>query len=113
MRIAYVVDAHDRFDWVPRALEELGEVDVLVIGGDITTFATPEDAERAIGSWRPLAPLRALVEREQPDLVLCGRIHESRGEDTIGASRVVNPGPVAVGHYAIVDIGEAIRVRRF
>lgn len=55
--------------------------------------------------------LRAFVEREQPDLVLCGHIHESRGEDTIGRSRIVNPGPVLAGHWALVEIeADAISV---
>ncbi len=213
MRIAYVVDVHDRFDTVPQALAATGPVDVLVVGGDITTLGSPEDAEQAIELWRPLAPcllavagnmdsaaidarlvelgvsidgrgvvlgdvgiagvsaaphsplqtpheipdrefaaraaaglevvkecrvrilcphapphgtacdrlrsgehvgspaLRALVEREQPDLVLCGHIHESRGDDTIGASRIVNPGPVASGHYALLEIAETLSVR--
>jgi hypothetical protein len=212
MRIAYVVDVHDRFDAVPQALTEIGPVDVLLVGGDITTFGTPGDAAQAIESWKPLAPrlfavagnmdspaidarlvelgvsldgrgvaigevgvagvsaaphsplhtpheisdqelgrraaaaldevhgcrvrilcphapphgtvcdrlrsgehvgstaLRALVEREQPDLVLCGHIHEARGEDVIGASRIVNPGPVTSGHYALVDVAEAVTV---
>ena len=212
MRIAYVVDVHDRFEAVPRALAEMGLVDVLVVGGDITTFGTPDEAKRAIELWRPLVPrllavagnmdspaidarlvelgvslagrgvaigdvgivgvsaapfsplhtpheirddelgrlavvglaevsacrvrifcphappygtacdrlrsgehvgspaLRAVVERERPDVVLCGHIHESRGEDMIGASRIVNPGPVASGHYALIEIGEAVSV---
>ena len=213
MRIAYVVDVHDRFDSVAQALSEVDTVELLVVGGDITTFGTPADVDSAIGLWRPLAPrllavagnmdspaidarlvelgvsldgrgvvldevglagvsaaphsplhtphelpdeeigrraaaglaeiescrvrilcphgppfgtacdrlrsgehvgspaLRALVEREQPDLVLCGHIHESRGEDVIGATRIVNPGPVASGHYALVEIGESRGVR--
>jgi hypothetical protein len=54
--------------------------------------------------------LRAFVEREIPDLVLCGHIHESRGVDELGATRVVNPGPVAAGHYAVVGAGRAVSV---
>jgi Icc-related predicted phosphoesterase len=212
MRIAYVVDVHDRFDAVPRALAEIGAVDLLVVGGDITTLGTPADAARAIESWRPLAPhllavagnmdspeidarlvelgvsidgrgvvsgdvgiagvsaaphsplhtpyeipdrelatraaaglesvkdcrirvlcphapphgtacdrlrsgehvgspaLRALVEKQEPDLVLCGHIHEARGVDTIGRTRIVNPGPVASGHHALVEIDGTITV---
>jgi hypothetical protein len=212
MRIAYVVDVHDRFAAVEAAIARTGPVDVLVVGGDITTAGSPADAERAIGLWRPLAPrllavagnmdspgidarlvelgvsidgrgadvggvglhgvsasaftpldtphelpdeelgrraeaghadvascrvrifcphsppfdtacdrlrsgthvgsaaIRAFVEREQPDLVLCGHIHESRGEDAIGRSKIVNPGPVASGHYALVEVSESVSV---
>jgi uncharacterized protein len=55
--------------------------------------------------------IRAFVEREQPDLVLCGHIHEARATDRIDHSQIVNPGPVANGHYAIVEIDDAITVR--
>jgi uncharacterized protein len=212
VRIAYVVDVHDRFEAVPGVLDEIGPVDVLLVGGDITTFGTPDDAERAVALWRPLAPrlfavagnmdspaidsrlvklgvsldglgvvlgdvglagvsaaplsplhtphelpdeelarraeealaaigdahvrilcphappygtacdrlrsgehvgsvgLRALVERDQPDVVLCGHIHESRGMDLVGTTRVVNPGPVTAGHYAVVEAGDTVSV---
>jgi Icc-related predicted phosphoesterase len=212
LRLLYVVDVHDRFGTVADAVARAGPVDVLVVGGDITTFGSPNDAERAIELWKPLAPrmlalagncdspgidarltelgvsldgrgvildgvgvfgvsaaphsplhtpyeipdeelgrraerghadvagaavrvfcphappfdtscdrlpsgqhvgspsLRSFVEREQPDVVLCGHIHESRGQDLVGSSQVVNPGPVAAGHYALVEIGEGIDV---
>ena len=212
MRIAYVVDVHDRFEAVGHALERIEPVDVLVVGGDITTFGSPDDAERAIELWRPLAPrllalagncdspaidgrlvqlgvsldgrgvvvgdvglfgvsaaphsplhtpyevpddelarradaglaevagsrvlvfcphapphdtacdrlrsgehvgspaLRSFVDRERPDLVLCGHIHEARAIDDLGPTQVVNPGPVASGHFALVEVGEALSV---
>lgn len=43
--------------------------------------------------------VRAFVEELQPDLVLTGHIHECRGEDVIGRSRIVNPGPWMRGHH--------------
>lgn len=212
MRIAYVVDVHDRFAAVGTAVSPLAPVDVLVVGGDITTFGTPDDAERALELWRPLAPrllalagncdspaiderlvelgvsiggrgavvgdvgfagvsaaphsplhtpyelpddeigrrgeaalsqirhcrvrvfcphappqgtvcdrlrsgehvgspaLRALVERAQPDVVLCGHIHESRGRGALGTSIVANPGPVAAGHVALVEVAQGVSV---
>jgi uncharacterized protein len=213
MRLGYVVDVHGSVDSVPDAIAEMGAVDLLVVGGDLTTGGSPEDAEHAIEKWRPLVPrllalagnmdsagidarleelgvaldgrgvsfgdvgvcgisaapisplhtpyeladdelerrcegafadvagakvtvfcphappletscdrlgsgehvgsavIRTFVEREQPDVVLCGHIHEARGEDRIGRSRIVNPGPVAAGHYAVVDIDGAVDVR--
>ena len=48
--------------------------------------------------------VRALVEELEPGLVLCGHIHEARGSDVIGRSRVVNPGPWMRGHYVRFEI---------
>jgi uncharacterized protein len=211
--IAYVVDVHDRFEAVPEAIAEIGAVDLLIVGGDITTGGTPDDAEAAIERWKPLAPrllalagnmdsaaidarladlgvgldasghvfgevgvcgvsaaplsplqtpyelddeelerraedafaavaacrvrifcphappegtvcdrlrdgrhvgsvvVRRIVEREQPDLVLCGHIHEARGVDEIGRTQIVNPGPVGSGHYAAVEVDGDLSVR--
>ena len=213
MRIAYLVDVHDRFDAVADAMRAIGEADLLLIGGDITTGGTPDQAAAAIEHWRPLAPrllalagnmdspaidarladlgvaldargyrlgdvgvfgvsaaphsplrtpyelsedelgrriedgfaavrdcavtvfcphapprgtscdrlpsgehvgstaVRSFVEREQPDVVLCGHIHEARAVDSIGDTQVVNPGPVGAGHYAVVEIDDAVAVR--
>jgi uncharacterized protein len=213
VRFAYVVDVHGRPQAVADALATVGGLDLLVVGGDITTGGTPAEAEQSIATWQPLAPrllalagnmdspeidarladlgvaldargvaldgvgifgvsaapvsplktpyelsddelerriaagfaavtdcrvrifcphappagtacdrlasgehvgstaVRAFVEREQPDLVLCGHIHESRGEDELGRSRIVNPGPVTAGHYALVDAGGGLTVQ--
>jgi uncharacterized protein len=211
--IAYVVDVHDRFEAVPEAIADIGVVDLLIVGGDITTGGSPDDAETAIERWKPLAPrvlalagnmdsaaidarlaelgvsldargyvfgevgvcglsaapisplrtpyeldddelerrvesafaavagcrvrifcphappegtvcdrlrsgqhvgsvvVRRIIEREQPDLVLCGHIHEARGVDEIGRTRIVNPGPVAAGHYVTVEVDGELSVR--
>lgn len=208
-----MVDVHGRFDAVADAMKAVGDADLLIIGGDITTGGTPDQAAAAIERWRPLAPrllalagnmdseeidarlsdlglgldargyrlgavgvfgvsaaprsllrtpyelsedeidrrisegfaavrecsvkvlcshppprgtscdrlhsgehvgstaVRSFVDREQPDVVLCGHVHEARGVDTIGASQIVNPGPARAGHYAIVDIDAAVTVR--
>jgi Icc-related predicted phosphoesterase len=209
MKIAYVVDVHDRFEAVPRALQAIGTVDLLIVGGDITTGGTADAAATAVEDWRrlvprllalagnmdspeidarladlgvaldgrghafrdvgvfgvsaaPISPLhtpyeladeelerriesgyaavrdaavtifcphappygtgcdrlpngdhvgslvvRRFVEKARPNLVLCGHIHESRGSDMIGGSQIVNPGPVAAGHYAVVEVDGA------
>ena len=213
MKIAYLVDVHDHFEAVPRAMAQLGAVDLLIIGGDITTGGTPDEAARAVEDWRSLAPrllalagnmdsaaidarlvelevaldsrgvifgdvgvfgvssapksplhtpyeladdellrriedgsravedcrvkifcphappsetvcdqlpngkhvgsavIRAFIERAQPDLTLCGHIHEARGTDEIGKTRIVNPGPVRAGHYAVVEVDGDVTVR--
>ena len=38
--------------------------------------------------------IRKFIEREKPDLVICGHLHEcARKEDRIGKTRIINPGP--------------------
>ncbi|MYB19288.1 MAG: serine/threonine protein phosphatase [Holophagales bacterium] len=48
--------------------------------------------------------LRAAVERHQPDLVFSGHIHEAIGQDTIGSTRLVNPGPWFQGRSVVIEV---------
>lgn len=58
--------------------------------------------------------IRAFAEAHKPLLLVSGHIHEAYGVDSIGPTTVVNPGSVAEGRYAIVEIeggkGTAFRV---
>ena len=54
--------------------------------------------------------VRAFIERRQPDLVLCGHIHEARGREQIGRTTVVNCGPAHRGCYAVVHLEPELRV---
>jgi len=48
--------------------------------------------------------LHRFIEEVQPDILLCGHIHEARGEGRIGATRVVNAGELRRGFGAVVEI---------
>ncbi len=48
--------------------------------------------------------IRRLVEEYSPRAVFCGHVHEAAGLDWIGETLIVNPGPVAWGRYALVDL---------
>lgn len=47
--------------------------------------------------------LRAAVERHRPDFVFSGHIHEAIGQDTIGSTRLVNPGPWFQGRSVVIE----------
>lgn len=47
--------------------------------------------------------VRSFIEARQPDFCFCGHIHEARGEDRIGATRVINPGDPRSGGYLLLE----------
>lgn len=55
--------------------------------------------------------LRRFVEEAVPDLLLCGHIHEDRGEGWIGSTRIVNVGELRQGHAAVIDLEGEISVQ--
>lgn len=54
--------------------------------------------------------LRRFIENFQPDLVLCGHIHEDRGECLIGSTLVVNVGELRRGYGAMIELNDEITV---
>ena len=56
--------------------------------------------------------VRTFIETFQPDLVVCGHIHEARGVDTIGKTIIINPGPFP-NHYALITIDTELRYEIF
>ena len=51
--------------------------------------------------------VRNFVEEFQPDIVVCGHIHEARGFDYIGKTLIINTGSFPK-HYAIIEINDTI-----
>lgn len=54
--------------------------------------------------------VREFIEKRQPDVVVCGHIHEARGVDRIGRSQIVNCGYAGAGSYAVITIDETVHV---
>lgn len=46
--------------------------------------------------------VREFLEEAQPDICLCGHIHEARAFDRVGRTIVVNPGALSGGGYVVV-----------
>ena len=55
--------------------------------------------------------VREFVELRQPDVLVCGHIHESRGIDVLGKTQMVNCGTAARGYYAVIEMSEAVSIR--
>lgn len=51
--------------------------------------------------------IRGYIEKKQPDIVVCGHIHEAHGADRIVETLIINPGSFPK-HYALIDIDERV-----
>ncbi|MDX1601344.1 MAG: metallophosphoesterase [Anaerolineales bacterium] len=56
------------------------------------------------GSHVGSTAVRRFIEDNQPLVCFTGHIHEGVGVDEIGATKVVNPGPLHTGRYGFADI---------
>lgn len=54
--------------------------------------------------------VRSFIDEHQPDVVICGHIHEARGTDKIGKSQIVNCGQAGKGYYAVITLGDQVTV---
>lgn len=52
--------------------------------------------------------VREFIEEFQPDVCICGHIHEGKGLDRLGRTLLVNPGTLADGGYAILRSNDGI-----
>lgn len=60
--------------------------------------------------------VRGFIERHKPLVCFSGHIHEAPGIDSIGGTKVVNPGPLGTRSYAYLDVTDRINeleIRKF
>jgi hypothetical protein len=55
--------------------------------------------------------VRKFVEKQKPDLVISGHVHEAQGIDKVGSTTLVNTGPAQRGNYATIALNGLITVR--
>ena len=54
--------------------------------------------------------VRRFIEERQPPVCFTGHIHEGRGIDEIGGTKIVNPGPLSQGAYAYAEVSDGLDV---
>ncbi len=52
--------------------------------------------------------VRAFIEERKPLVCFTGHIHEAAGMDAIGPTRIVNPGPLHMGHCACAEVARTL-----
>jgi uncharacterized protein len=54
--------------------------------------------------------IREFIDENHPTVVICGHIHEARGEDVLGVTRMINCGAASKGYYAIIQAGGELSI---
>lgn len=54
--------------------------------------------------------VRSFIEKHQPLICFSGHIHEGVGIDSIGNTKLINPGPLRNGGYAYTEISDKVDV---
>lgn len=50
--------------------------------------------------------IRKFIEKNQPNIAISSHIHESRGTDEIGKTKIINPGRFPEGHFGLITIND-------
>lgn len=87
--------------WLEQAAGEISHLPHTLLATHNPPWNTAVDRLRSgkhVGSRK----LREFVEQSQPEVVVTGHIHEAVGEERIGRSKIVNPGPLEAGGYVLI-----------
>lgn len=91
--------------WLAQAHQPVKDLPHLLLVAHNPPFNTTADkvgGRTSVGS----RAVRSFIEAVQPEICLTGHIHEARAVDTIGKTQVINPGPLAGGGYALIQLTE-------
>ncbi|MBE9503300.1 MAG: metallophosphoesterase [Proteobacteria bacterium] len=93
------------YDFLQRGYENVKDASLKIMVPHMPPHNTKVDTITSglhVGS----TSVRRFIEEHQPDLCLTGHIHEAAGEDRIGKTHVLNPGPFYEGGFITIDIDE-------
>lgn len=65
----------------------------------LNTIADRLSDGRHVGS----KAIRQFIDHNQPEVVVTGHIHEAIGEERLQKTKLINPGPLASGGYAVIQ----------
>lgn len=89
--------------WLEGMGKEAGTWRHVVLSAHTPPFGTLCDVIGG-GTHVGSSAVRDFILEAQPDVCLCGHIHESRAVDRLGRTVLVNPGAFAAGGYAVLRL---------
>jgi len=91
--------------WLSIGYEQIKHLPKLILVAHDPPFGS-KAAELPSGENVGNKSVLEFIQRVQPDICLTGHIHEADSEDYIGKTKVINPGMLWMGGYALVQLKE-------
>ena len=87
--------------WLTKGYEQIKDLPKLILVAHDPPFGS-KTAELPSGQNVGNKSVLEFIRRVQPDICLTGHIHEANSEDFIGKTKVLNPGMLSMGGYALI-----------
>jgi Icc-related predicted phosphoesterase len=91
--------------WLELGYEQIKHLSKLILVAHDPPFGS-KTAELPSGENVGNKSVLEFIQRVQPDICLTGHIHEANTEDFIGKTKVLNPGMLCMGGYALIRLKE-------
>jgi hypothetical protein len=89
--------------WLEMGYEQIKHLPKLILVAHDPPFGS-KTAELPSGENVGNKSVLEFIQRVQPDICLTGHIHEADIEDFIGKTKVINPGMLCMGGYAVISL---------
>jgi hypothetical protein len=93
--------------WLEMGYEQIKHLPKLILVAHDPPFGS-KAAELPSGENVGNKSVLEFIQRVQPDICLTGHIHEADSEDFIGKTKVLNPGMLCMGGYALIRLKEGL-----
>ena len=91
--------------WLNEGYEQIKHLPKLILVAHDPPFGS-KAAQLPFGENVGNRSVLEFIRRVQPDICLTGHIHEAESEDFIGKTKIINPGMLSMGGYAIIRLKE-------
>lgn len=91
--------------WLNRGYKQIKHFQKLILVAHDPPYGT-KTAELPSGENVGSKSVLEFIQHVQPDICLTGHIHEADTEDFIGKTKVINPGMLCMGGYALIQLKE-------
>ncbi len=109
LRTPYEVDEEIIAEKIAEGYRDVLQAKIKILVSHAPPYGTKVDIVHS-GFHAGSLAVRDFIETNKVDLVICGHIHEGRGQDVLGKTKIINCGQASRGYYGAIQISDKINV---